>query len=187
MRIICYTCHKTPLLYDSLIKDRIIESLKAFGEIYQRNYTSLYRTAQKMLGNGYDVKDIVQEVFVDFFEKSSKGAQIQYPGSWLYRVTLNKCMDLLRKNNKYVDAAPSQEIPDERNTLDTRETKALIAACVSELKPHERALCILYSEGLSYKEMAEITGIPFSSIGKTLSRTLCKLEKTLKVKGYEVY
>ncbi len=161
--------------------------MKAFGEIYQSNYISLYRTAQKMLGNGYDVKDIVQDVFIDFFEKTNKGVRIQYPGSWLYRVTLNKCMDVLRKDNKYVDAEPSQDIADESNTLETRETKALMAACLSELKPHERALCVLYSEGLSYKEMAEITGIPFPSIGKTLSRTLCKLEKSLKEKGYEVY
>ena len=140
-----------------------------------------------MLGNGYDVKDIVQEVFVDFFEKTNKGMQIQYPGSWLYRVTLNKCMDVLRKNNKYVDAEPSDDIAVENNTLEIRETKALMTACLSELKPHERALCVLYSEGLGYKEMAEITGIPFSSIGKTLSRTLCKLEKSLKEKGYEVF
>jgi RNA polymerase sigma-70 factor, ECF subfamily len=161
--------------------------LKAFEEIYQSNYISLHRTAQKMLGNGYDVKDIVQEVFVDFFEKTKRGVQIQYPGSWLYRVTLNKCMDVLRKDSKYADAEPSQNIADNSSSLETRETKALMSACLSELKPHERALCILYSEGLSYKEMAEITGIPFSSVGKTLSRTLCKLEKLLKEKGYEMY
>ncbi len=161
--------------------------MKAFEEIYQNNYISLYRTAQKMLGNGYDVKDILQEVFVDFFEKTKRGVPIQYPGSWLYRVTLNKCMDVLRKDNKYADAEPSQDIADESNPLETGETKALMAACLSELKPHERALCVLYSEGLSYKEMAEITGIPFSSIGKTLSRTLCKMEKSLKEKGYEVF
>ncbi len=139
-----------------------------------------------MLGNGYDVKDIIQEVFVDFFEKTNKGVKIHYPGSWLYRVTLNKCMDVLRKNNKFIDQEPSPDQVVECNTLENRETKALIAACLSGLKPHERALCVLYSEGLSYKEMAEITGIPFSSIGKTLSRTLCKMEKLLKEKGYEV-
>lgn len=160
--------------------------MKAFSEIYQSNYTTLYRTAQKMMGNGYDVKDIVQEVFVDFFEKTKNGVQINYPGSWLYRVTLNKCMDVLRKDNKYVDAEPSADTADESNTLEARETKALMAGCLSELKPHERALCVLYSEGLSYKEMAEITGIPFASVGKSLSRTLCKLEKSLKEKGYEM-
>ncbi len=161
--------------------------MKAFEEIYQSNYISLYRTAQKMLGNGYDVKDIVQEVFIDFFEKTRRGIQIQYPGSWLYRVTLNKCVDVLRKDNKYVDEEPSEYIASESNTLESMDIKALLAACLSELKPHERALCVLYSEGLRYKEMAEITGIPFSSIGKTLSRTLCKLEKILKEKGYEVH
>ena len=160
--------------------------MKAFSEIYQSNYVTLYRTAQKMMGNGYDVRDILQEVFVDYLEKTKRGEQINYPGSWLYRVTLNKCMDVLRKYNKYVDAEPSADTADESNTLEARETKALMAGCLSELKPHERALCVLYSEGLSYKEMAEITGIPYASVGKTLSRTLCKLEKSLKEKGYEM-
>ncbi len=151
--------------------------MKAFSEIYQSNYTTLYRTAQKMMGNGYDVKDIVQEVFLDFFEKTNRGVHLKYPGSWLYRVTLNKCMDVLRKDNKYVDAEPSTDIADQSNTLEVRETKALMAGCLSELKPHERALCVLYSEGLSYKEMAEITGIPFASVGKKLSRTQCRIRQ----------
>ncbi len=64
-------------------------------------------------------------------------------------------MDVLRNDNKYVDAEPSTDIADGSNTLEVRETKALMAGCLSELKPHERALCVLYSEGLSYKEMAE--------------------------------
>ncbi len=140
-----------------------------------------------MLGNGYDVTDIIQEVFIDFLDKSRSGDQIKHPGSWLYRVTLNKCVDLLRKNNRFADSEASMETSIECNQLENNEEKALIAECLSALKPHERELCVLYSEGVSYKEMAKITGIPFSSIGKTLSRTLNKLENKLKEKGYEMY
>ncbi|MFO7977644.1 MAG: sigma-70 family RNA polymerase sigma factor [Bacteroidales bacterium] len=161
--------------------------LKDFREIYQRHYLSLTRTAKKMLGNGYDVADIIQEVFIDFLDKSNRGEPVKHPGSWLYRVTLNKCVDHLRKNNRFVDSEPSPHLSGDCNQLENIEEKALLARCLASLKPHERELCVLYSEGMGYKEMAEITGIPFSSIGKTLSRTLIKLENKLKQKGYEMH
>jgi len=46
---------------------------------------------------------------------------------------------------------------------------------------------VLYSEGLSYREISDATGIKSSSIGKTLSRTLEKLEKELINQKYELY
>ena len=53
-----------------------------------------------MLGNAYDATDIIQEVFIDFLDQSRNGEQIKHPRSWLYRVTLNKCVDLSRTLNK---------------------------------------------------------------------------------------
>ncbi len=47
-------------------------------------------------------------------------------------------------------------------------------------------LAVLYSEGLSYKELAQATGINLSSVGKMLSRTLKKLGEELKDQGYEL-
>ena len=62
----------------------------------------------------------------------------------------------------------------------------MVQAALSSLNPHERALMVLYSEGMSYKEIAESTGMRFSSVGKTLSRTLEKLENELKKQKYEL-
>jgi len=46
-----------------------------------------------------------------------------------------------------------------------------------QMKEKERIILILYSEGLSYKEIAEASGIPLSSVGTTLVRALFKLKK----------
>ena len=77
------------------------------------------------------------------------------------------------------------EIEDKQN--DINEMKTVILQALSKLNPQEKALAVLYSEGLSYQEMASVTGIKFSSIGKTLSRTLIKLEQELKKHRYEMY
>ena len=65
--------------------------------------------------------------------------------------------------------------------------KDVISLAVSKLNSQEKILATVYSEGLSYKEIAEVTGIKFSSIGKMLSRTLKKMEKELKNQRYDLY
>lgn len=52
-----------------------------------------------------------------------------------------------------------------------------LSTLVSKLDGKEQSMIVLYSEGYSYKEIAEITEINFNSVGKTLSRILDKLRK----------
>jgi len=136
----------------------------------------------------YDAaNDVVQDVFVDFYKKIQNGNKVEYPKSFLYRSTLNKCIDEQRKRKKFA----SNEIPagttDGNKFFEIQEARKLISQGMKALSIRDRELAVLYSEGLSYKEIAEITGIAFASVGKTLSRTLKKLEKELRAIGYEMY
>lgn len=63
----------------------------------------------------------------------------------------------------------------------------MVQLALNKLKPHEKILAVLYSEGMSYREMSEISGIKFTSIGKTLSRIIVKLGDELKKMNYEMY
>jgi len=140
-----------------------------------------------MVGSRDTARDIVQEVFVHYYERETEGHLILYPSSWLYRVLINKCIDFLKQATKFQTISPSDheraEEPD-----DMKEQRiAMVHAALSALNPHERALMALYSEGMSYREIAESSGIRFSSVGKTLSRTLEKLENELKKQKYELY
>ncbi|MCW3786610.1 RNA polymerase sigma factor [Plebeiibacterium sediminum] len=160
-----------------------------FDHIYKHNYPKLYRVAIKMLLHHDEAKDILQEVFMYYYQKTNSGYKIEYPTSWLYRATLNKCMDLNKCNQKTVsieDHENNKSMLDE-NLAERSFQEQVIQKALSALCDSEKELAILYSEGLSYKEMAEITGIKYSSIGKTLSRTLKKLNGILKKMKYEMY
>ncbi|MCX6244273.1 MAG: sigma-70 family RNA polymerase sigma factor [Bacteroidetes bacterium] len=158
-----------------------------FQSIYNGNYNKLFRVAMKMVGNGDSARDIVHDVFVRYYERKMEGHLILYPSSWLYRVVINKCIDSLKRATKFQTIRPSDhERADDPE--DMKEQKiTMVQAALSVLNPHERALVVLYSEGLSYKEIAESSGMRFSSVGKTLSRTLEKLENELKKQKYELY
>ncbi len=140
-----------------------------------------------MVGNRDAAGDIVHDVFVKYYERAMEGHLILYPSSWLYRVMINKCMDFLKQSTKFQTIRPSDhERADDQDDLKEQRV-AMVHAALSALNPNERALMALYSEGMSYREIAESCGMRFSSVGKTLSRTLEKLENELKKQKYELY
>jgi len=161
--------------------------LNTFDEIYAENYKTMFRVATRMVGDSEDVSDIIQEIFIDFFNKTSNGNIIQHPKSWLYRATINRCIDNHRKRKRFKDLESLCEYNSEPGLVENQEIRDAIIRAISKLKPQEKILATVYSEGLSYKEIAEVTGIKFSSIGKMLSRTLKKMEKELKSQRYELY
>ena len=64
----------------------------------------------------------------------------------------------------------------ESNETPNDETSDILNT-IAHLSEKEQTLVVLYSEGYSYKEIAEMTGRNFHSVGKTLSRTLDKIKK----------
>jgi len=147
----------------------------------------MFRLAMKMVHDETTVDDIVQEVFVYYFEKMQNGHKVNHPQSWLARATMNKCVDYLRHREKFTQLNTVSELTIEENPFEIHTTDVLLKQAISKLKPLEIKIIILYSEAYSYKEIAEIAKINFSSVGKTLSRTLQKLKEILKKMNYEMY
>ncbi len=146
-----------------------------------------YRVAFKLVGDKDAVCDIVQEVFTYLFEKQQKNEKVIHYSSWLYRATYNKCIDYLKLQSKSQPIKVDIETVYEEHNIENKERKKLLTNALNQLKPDEKFMAILYSEGLSYKEISEVSGVKFTSIGKTLSRILKKLEKELKGKQYELF
>lgn len=161
--------------------------LSPFEELYNENYEAMFRAANKMVGDSDEASDIVQEVFINLFDQLKNGNIIHHPKSLLYRITFNKCVNYLRRQKRYQNIESLRGWETEDEILEKQELKAAINLAISKLKSREKMLAVLYSEGLSYKEIADASGIKFSSIGKMLSRTLKKLERELKNQAYEMH
>lgn len=147
----------------------------------------MYRLAIKMIGNHDIVQDIVQEAFVCLYEKRKDLHLIKNHSGWLYRTTYYKCIDQLKTDTRFKELETIEN--DIYNTEENcdENPKELLYRALNKLDDRVRFLVLLYSEGLSYKEMAEVTGIKFTSVGKTLSRALKNLEKELKEEYYELF
>ncbi len=161
--------------------------MKQFNHIYQQYYPALYRYAQNMLHDKDLTEEILQQVFIYFWEKLSEKHTISYPKSWLYKAVYNKCSEHFKNITVQADLDAVVGLDETSLAIEKTEDKQLLNRALNNLASYERSLLILYSEGLSYKEMSEVLDIKFTSIGKTLARTLKKMEVELKKQGYEMF
>ena len=158
-----------------------------FDKIYKENYRLIFNVVHKMVPDLDDASDLVQEVFINLYQCLEKKVVIEHPRSWLYKVTINKCIDFTKKRDRHKKIELFDHLKEEDNLPDSDDKLTLVRLALTRLTKEESVLAILYSEGLSYKEIAEITGIKFTSVGKTLSRTLMKLGNEIKKMNYELY
>ncbi|MCE7700194.1 MAG: sigma-70 family RNA polymerase sigma factor [Methanobacterium paludis] len=86
--------------------------MKTFDEIYAENYAKLHRVAAKMVCNKEDASDIVQEVFMGLYEMLDDGKDVVYFNTWLYRVTINKCIDCVKRQKRFSTLDGSVISPD---------------------------------------------------------------------------
>lgn len=151
-----------------------------FDQMYKQNYLTVCQLANRIVRDDEISKDISQEVFIKLHRAINDGKQILNIQSWLYRVTVNHCYNHLRsirKNDQPFDRIQiSVEDETEAQVVEKEEAQRIRAMMV-RLKKKEQLILALYSEGMNYKEMADASGIPFSSIGNTLHRALSKLKK----------
>ena len=122
-------------------------------------------------------RDVIHDVFMAYYFVLNDKKVIKDEKNWLIRCTINKGVDFLRKNKKIVSNETVAKSDNTLQTIDSQLDLISISNLISKLDAKDQSLVVLYSEGYSYKEIAEITGMNFNSVGKTLSRILEKLRK----------
>src|SRR6059036_2759225 len=136
---------------------------EAFGILIRRYEPGLLRFATRMLGNPDAAADAVAESLVRAYRHL---AQCRDPGrlrSWLYRITGNRCRSHLarRRTNdiSLSDAPPLSDASDSWAVLERGEQVALVERALNALPAEKREAFVLkHVEGMSYEEMAAVTG-----------------------------
>ena len=178
----------------------LIERLKqrdeaAFKQIVESSQGLVYNTALGIVQNPEDAEDVAQEVFVQLYE-SIKGFKGESKlSTWLYRITVSKAMDHLRKRKRKKRFAFVQSLfgvndelvhdpPDFVHpgvTLDNKEKAKELFKAINGLPEKQKAAFTLNRvEGLSYQEISEIMKLSVASVESLLHRARKNLRKTLE-------
>ena len=150
-----------------------------FEEIYRQNYQLVFQLANKIVRDKEVSKDISQDIFIKLYHVLGGGAQILHVQGWLYRITVNYCYNHIRDSKKVqsVQIGNATQVTVSEVSMIEQEKAQRIQTMMLRLKEKEQLILTLYGEGMSYTEMAEASGMPFNSVGKTLTRALSKLKK----------
>ncbi len=161
---------------DKLIRRAKDKDADAFAELMQRQMQSMYKTAWAMVGNDEDVADVVQETILTCYEKLDQLRTDAYFHTWLIRILVNKCNDLLRKRSRMQFTEEPIEIPVVDRAYENAEWKEVLMT----LDEKYRVVVLLYYiEGLSTADISEILCLSESAVRTRLSRARKQLEQKL--------
>lgn len=159
-------------------KDRE-KSEKSFIELYNRYSKRIYMYCKKIMGDVSLAKDAFQDTFVTFFNESKVKEDIQNISAFLYRVAHNKCLNSMKKE-KYLKTVDDFIIPVNDFNPDKDELLALISTAVDLLPLEFREVFVLKEyDGMTYSGIAEMLGIPESTVKIRSHRARQKIRKIL--------
>ncbi len=140
-----------------------------------------------------DAEDMMQETFITSFEKlhlfvqstDETEKQIQLE-KWLKRIAINKSINLLRKNNRFIfQDLEKTEISDDNNAIDREEIQKSevqpILQAIASLKPkYSVAISLHLIEGYDYEEMSEIMQLSYQNVRTIVSRAKSQVVEIVK-------
>ena len=131
-----------------------------FEEVYRRFGEKMKSIAWNHLGNASDAEDAVQETFLKVHRAASTYTGEASFSTWMYRILVNTCYDLLRKRQRRIHEEPIEDTV-ERSAPNVDDAKRMtLRKLLGELTEQRRAVFTLFEiEGLSHAEIAEILGI----------------------------
>jgi RNA polymerase sigma-70 factor (ECF subfamily) len=129
-----------------------------------------------------DFEDYYQEVCLQIWRSNDKFRRESERSTWVYRISLNVCLTLLKKKKNNIQHFASDYLPDDLKE-DSRafadESLNLLYEAIRQLSEVDRGVILLYLEEKSYKEIADITGTNSNNIGVRIKRIKERLKKLL--------
>jgi RNA polymerase sigma-70 factor, ECF subfamily len=165
---------------------------EAFRALVERHSRSVFRLAFRMTGNEQDAEDVVQESFLRAYRQLGRFESRANFGTWLYRITANCAVDLMRARQARHDQARGESLDDTAVELRTdapgperlsesSEIQRRIAAAMARLSPLERAAFTLrHHEGRSIDEISRMLGLGTSAAKHSVFRAVRKLRAALE-------
>lgn len=153
-------------------------SREAMQMLFVENQRRVFSVALNFFGGNDELaKDITQQVFLKLLTKLGAYRGEAEFTTWLYRITVNTCVDETRKLRRFLNfgeffgpAEPSI-MHGQVERIHSREISGEVQRAIAGLKPKFRLPILLkYTEGLSYAEIAEVLECSIGTVSSRLNR-----------------
>jgi len=157
---------------------------EAFATLMRRHEDRVFAVCLRLMGSRAAALDASQETFLTLYRKAGQYRATAAVGTWLYRITVNTCYDLLRKEKR----RRSERIPEDLDPVDSAaqdpytsvELRPSIEVALSQLSPEFRSVVVMADmQGFSLPEVAQTLELPVGTVKSRLFRARRQLAATL--------
>jgi len=181
-----------------LVRRAQAEDKPAFEELVRRHQHRVFAVAGGILRRREDVEDIAQQVFVKAYFSLKRFDQRAAFSTWLYKITVNECWDLLRKkkarplvyeSDLSEDQARQFEAMGERKTTEPDiseklEARERVERLLEGLDARDRMMLVLKEvEGFAVEEIAEILDLNANTVKVRLFRARRRIVNQARKRG----
>ncbi|GAC1660907.1 MAG: RNA polymerase sigma factor RpoE [Candidatus Acidiferrum sp.] len=156
----------------------------AFEELIGRHQRRVFAVAARILRRGEDVEDIAQQVFVKAYFSLKRFDGRAAFSTWLYKITVNECWDLLRKKKvrpllyeadlseeQSRQVGASEDLKSGPNIAERLQARQEAERLLQDLSPRDRLMLVLKEvEGFSIEEIAEVMELNGNTVKVRLFR-----------------
>src|SRR5436309_14203172 len=165
---------------------------EAFRALVERHSERAFRLAFRMTGNEQDAEDVVQESFLRAYRQLGRFESRANFGTWLYRITANCAVDLMRARQARHDQARGDSLddaaidlqsnrPDPERLSESAQIQQRVSEAMQALSPLERAAFTLrHYEGRTIAEISRTLGLGTSAAKHSVFRAVRKLRAALE-------
>ncbi len=183
--------------FTSLVKQLEAGNRTAAKEFIDEYQVKVYNICMSFLHNEHDAEDITQEVFIEILKHIGSFRGDSKPGTWVYRIAVNRSLNHLRKNKimkwwKPIDellaitGLKSEEPLVYSDEFEENEQKQVLKKAIDSLPEKQRiAFTLNKIDDLPYAEVAEVMNVSLSAVESLIHRAKLNLQKSLESYYYK--
>lgn len=168
----------------SLVKRFIDGDESSFAVLVQRHKEKVRNIIYLTMNSSNSVDDIAQDVFLTVYRNLSNFRFESQFTTWLYRITVNKCKDYMRKikiRNIFTPIKEAEDKADNSLTPESKDVSGIVQKAIGRLPEKLRVPLLLKDiEGMSYQEIAETVQCEIGTVKSRIFRAREGLKNILK-------
>jgi RNA polymerase sigma-70 factor (ECF subfamily) len=181
---------------EELVALSIGGDVESFNQLVVRWERPIYALAYRVIGREEEARDVVQETFLRAFRGIGNFRGQAKFSSWVYRIALNLCRDWIRRERRspilpapegvdVIELAAEQGPVESIEDLVARNDMSQAVAGLMTRLPEEQRTAIILKEyhGMTFQEIADLQGVPLSTVKTRLYQGLNVLRRHLAQQG----
>ncbi|VXC07913.1 RNA polymerase sigma-70 factor, ECF subfamily [Flavobacterium sp. 9AF] len=161
-----------------------MEIQEQFNQLFQNYYPKVFRLCKGYFsGNHHLAEEITQEIFIIIWEKLNTFRNESSISTWIYRITVNRCLLYLRNKKTKNDIATSsfKDITDENESDEKEAQLKKMYDCIQKLDETNKMIILMVLENIDYDKISEIIGITEENLRVKIHRIKKKLTQCVQI------